>query len=69
MPLHIDDLPTAIREMKRKLRHELPNYQQVFKALEADIARQIETIRAEQARGENPVPQIHADDIMANRIS
>lgn len=69
MNLHIDDLPQAIREIKRQLRQELPNYAEVFAALEDDIKRQIAVIHAELERGENPVPQIHADDIIHHRIS
>lgn len=69
MNLHIDDLPQAIREIKRQLRQELPNYAEVFAALEDDIKRQIAAIHAELERGENPVPQIHADDIIHHRIS
>lgn len=69
MNLHIDDLPQAIREIKQRLRQELPNYAEVFAALEENMKRQIEAIHAEQARGENPVPQIHADDIFHHRVS
>ncbi|EQA5669605.1 DUF1479 domain-containing protein [Cronobacter malonaticus] len=69
MTLHISDLPSAIREIKQQLRQALPNYQAVFAELEADIARQIETIKSETARGESPVPQIQADDIINGRIS
>ncbi len=69
MNLHIDDLPQAIREIKRQLRQGLPNYAEVFAALEDDIKRQIAVIHAELERGENPVPQIHADDIIHHRIS
>ncbi len=69
MNLHTDDLPQAIREIKRQLRQELPNYAEVFAALEDDMKRQIAAIHAEQERGENPVPQIHADDIVQHRVS
>ncbi|MCE0825449.1 DUF1479 domain-containing protein [Buttiauxella sp. A2-C2_NF] len=69
MTLQIDDLPRAIREIKQKLRHELPNYQTAFEQLEGDMKRQIDEIRAELARGENPVPQINADDIVNHRVS
>lgn len=69
MNLHIDDLPQAIREIKQRLRQDLPNYKDVFDALENDMKRQIEAIQSEMARGENPVPQIHADDIVNHRVS
>ncbi len=69
MNLHIDDLPQAIREIKQRLRRELPRYKEVFAELENDMKRQIEAIRSERDRGENPVPQIHADDIIHHRVS
>ncbi|MGB7802308.1 DUF1479 domain-containing protein [Buttiauxella sp.] len=69
MTLQIDDLPRAIREIKQKLRQELPDYKAVFEQLEGDMQRQIAEIRAEMDRGENPVPQINADDIVNHRVS
>ncbi|GDX04887.1 DUF1479 domain-containing protein [Buttiauxella sp. A111] len=69
MTLHIDDVPRAIREIKQKLRHELPGYKAAFEQLEGDMKRQIAEIRAEMDRGENPVPQINADDIVNHRVS
>lgn len=69
MTLQIDDLPRAIREIKQNLRHDLPDYKAVFEQLEGDMRRQIDAIRDELARDENPVPQINADDIVNNRVS
>ncbi|EGT5728060.1 DUF1479 family protein, partial [Cronobacter dublinensis subsp. dublinensis] len=69
MSLQINDIPAAIREIKQQLRQALPNYQAVFAELEADIQRQIAAIQRETVRGEHPVPQIDADDIVNGRIS
>lgn len=69
MNLNIDELPQEIRQIKQQLRKELPNCKEVFAELERDMHRQIDAIRSELDRGENPVPQIHADDIVHNRIS
>jgi hypothetical protein len=69
MNLNIDELPQEIRHIKQQLRKNLPNYKEVFAVLERDMRRQIDDIRSELERGENPVPQIHADDIVQNRIS
>ncbi|MCT4707085.1 DUF1479 domain-containing protein [Enterobacteriaceae bacterium H11S18] len=69
MNLNIDDLPQTIRQIKQQLRKELPHYKQVFAELEKDMQRQIDAIRSELDRGENPVPQIDADDIIHNRVS
>ncbi len=69
MNLHIDDVPQAIRDIKHQLRQALPDYARVFAELEADITRQIDELQAVQARGEHPVPQLQADDIVHNRIT
>lgn len=67
--LQIDDIPAAIRAVKQQLRQSLPQYPEVFQDLEADIQRQVDDIRQTLARGDNPVPQIAAEDIVHNRIS
>lgn len=69
MNLHFDDLPQAIRDIKHQLRQALPDYARVFAELEADITRQINELQAAQARGEHPVPQLQADDIVLNRVT
>jgi len=67
--LKIDNIPQAIIDIKKQLRQALPNYAQVFQQVEADMRRQITVIEETLARGENPIPQLHADDIIANRVS
>ncbi len=69
MNLNIDALPQEIRAVKQRLRKDLPHYKAVFAQLENEIKSQIEAILSERARGENPVPQIYADDIIHNRVS
>lgn len=67
--LVIDDIPQAIVNVKRQLRQALPNYRDVFLALEENIRGQVEQIRRELAAGHNPVPQIDAEDILQQRVS
>ncbi|VTP65401.1 Protein of uncharacterised function (DUF1479) [Serratia rubidaea] len=67
--LVIDDIPAAIKNVKRQLRQALPNYREVFLALEDNIRQQVEQIRQELAAGHNPVPQIDAEDILQQRVS
>ena len=67
--LLIDDIPTAIKTVKQQLRQALPNYREVFLALEDHIRQQVEQIRQELAAGQNPVPQIDAEDILQHRVS
>lgn len=67
--LVIDDIPQTIVNVKRQLRQALPNYRDVFLALEENIRSQVEQIRRELAAGHNPVPQIDAEDILQQRVS
>ncbi|QCR35420.1 DUF1479 domain-containing protein [Nissabacter sp. SGAir0207] len=67
--LTIDNIPEAIRKVKQQLRRDLPDYAEVFRQVEQDVAAQVAAIRAELARGENPVPQLDADDILHGRVS
>jgi hypothetical protein len=68
-PLQIDDLPTAIRDAKRALRHALPNYREVFLAVEEDIKKQAGVIAAQRARGGSVIPELAYADIAAQRVS
>ncbi|MGF6750078.1 hypothetical protein OKW36_005738 [Paraburkholderia sp. MM5482-R1] len=67
--LHIDDLPTAIRAVKKLLRAGLPNYKEVFQQVEAEIQRNVATIVEQRARGESVIPEIQYADIAADRVS
>lgn len=67
--LTIENIPVAIKNIKQQLRKALPNYQQVFHELETDISRQVDDIRQTLANGDNPVPQLDANDILHNRVT
>lgn len=67
--LQIDDLPAAIREAKRALRQALPNYREVFLAVEDDIKQQASVIAAQRARGDSVIPELSYEDIAAQRVS
>ncbi|MGF6967222.1 hypothetical protein OKW43_004250 [Paraburkholderia sp. WC7.3g] len=67
--LHIDDLPTAIRAVKKLLRAGLPNYKEVFQEVEAEIQRKVATIVEQRARGDSVIPEIQYADIAADRVS
>ena len=69
---HMDlpaDIQATIRETKQALKAALPQYEQVFREVEADIRAQVEEIKAERAAGKNPVPQLQADDIIEGRVT
>ncbi|MDR5753243.1 MULTISPECIES: DUF1479 domain-containing protein [unclassified Caballeronia] len=67
--LEIDDLPCAIRAVKRQLRAALPNYKEVFGQVEAEIERKVAVIVKERARGESVIPEIRFADIAGGRVS
>jgi hypothetical protein len=67
--LQIDDLPSAIRAVKRQLRAALPNYREVFGQVEAEIERKVALIVKERARGESVIPEIRFADIADGRVS
>lgn len=60
--LHIDDIPAAIKAVKQQLRQALPDYQQVFQAVEENIRQQVMEIRRNLAEGKirshNSMPMI-----------
>jgi hypothetical protein len=66
--LHIDDLPAAIRAAKQELRAALPDYEDVFRQVEAEIGRKVAVIVNERSRGEPVIPEIRFADIAAGRV-
>ncbi|MCG5078320.1 DUF1479 domain-containing protein [Paraburkholderia tagetis] len=67
--LHIEDLPAAIRSVKKQLRESLPNYREVFEQVDAEIRRKVDVITQERQRGESVIPEIPFADIAAGRVS
>lgn len=67
--LNIDNIPQAVADIKRQLRNALPNYADVFAEVDANIRQQIAELNAQQQRGENPVPQLDAEDILQHRVT
>ena len=41
MPFQVENLPEAIREIKKKLRRELPAYKNVFQEIENEMRRKV----------------------------
>ena len=69
MPLEIENLPEAIREVKRALRDALPNYQEVFHEMEANIRRQVEEIVKHRDAGDPVIPVLQYADVAAARVT
>jgi hypothetical protein len=68
-PFQIDDLPAAIRQVKRELRSGLPNYARVFHEVEQAISEQVAAIAARRAHGEAVIPELDYAQIAAQRVS
>jgi hypothetical protein len=69
MALQIDDLAAAIRNAKRELREQLPNYREVFAEVEAALTRDADHIATLREHGEPVIPEIAFKDIVGNRVS
>ncbi|MFP4893421.1 DUF1479 domain-containing protein [Paraburkholderia sp. EG304] len=67
--LHIEDLPAAIRSVKKQLRQSLPNYREVFEQVDAEIRRKVEVIAQERQHGDPVIPEIQYADIAEGRVS
>ncbi|MBB5193450.1 hypothetical protein HNQ50_004207 [Silvimonas terrae] len=67
--LHIADLPGAIRETKRLLRQNLPQYRDVFLAVEDEMRQRVAQIVAERERGAAVIPELAFADIAAGTVS
>jgi uncharacterized protein DUF1479 len=58
MPLRIENLPDAIRTVKRQLRQALPNHAEIFRDVEAEMRRKVAEIAAERDAGGPVVPTV-----------
>ncbi len=69
MPFEVENLPAAIREIKQKLRRELPNYKSVFQEVESEMRQKIAQIVKEREAGETVIPVLPYADIAAGAVS
>lgn len=67
--LKIDNIPDAVRTIKHQLRRQLPHYREVFAELDDEMRRQIHALKDGQQRGEHPVPEVDANDILNHRVT
>lgn len=63
--LHIDNIPEAIKATKQQLRAALPDYREVFTALEKHIREQVNAVK----QSAEPVPRLHAQDIIDGKVT
>ncbi|MGA7411456.1 MAG: DUF1479 domain-containing protein [Bryobacteraceae bacterium] len=69
MTLEIENLVETTKDVKSRLRDELPNYAGVFRELEADIRRQVAAIVADREARRPVVPVLPYADIEAGTVS
>jgi len=69
MSFKIENLAEAIREAKRKLRRENPNYARTFAEVEAEIERRVAEVVDERDSGGEVIPTVQYADIASGRVS
>jgi hypothetical protein len=68
MAFVIDNLSEAIRNSKQALRKALPNHAEVFRQVEAEMRRRVNTIVKERETGEPVIPIVHYSDVSAGGV-
>jgi hypothetical protein len=68
MAFVIDNLSEAIRNSKQALRKALPNHAEVFRQVEAEMRRRVNTIVKERETGEPVIPIVHYSDVRAGAV-
>lgn len=69
MPFQVENLPEAIRDVKKKLRRELPAYAAVFQEVESEMRSKIAQIVAERDAGGAVIPELQYAEIAAGSVS
>lgn len=68
MSFQVENLSEAIREAKKKLRRENPNYKKTFQEVEAEMKRQVAEIVEERDSGGEVIPIVQYADIASGRV-
>ena len=69
MPFPVENLPEAIRELKRKLRRDLPGYSTVFQEVAGEMRAKVAQIAKEREAGQTVIPVLQYEDIAADSVS
>ena len=69
MPFEVENLPEAIRQVKRDLRAALPNYAEVFRDVECEMRRKVKQIVKERDTGDPVIPAVHYSEIAGGGVS
>ncbi len=68
MPFEVENLPEAIRSIKKTLRQALPAYASVFREVESEMRRKVAEIVKEREAGETVIPILQYSDIAAGTV-
>ena len=68
MEFQIDNLPQAIQSTKKLLRQALPNYAAIFREVEAEMRRRVDTIVRERESGAAVVPVVQYAEIASGAV-
>ena len=69
MELVIENLSQEIRQSKKALREALPNHAEVFRQVEAEMRRRVNTIVKEREAGQEVIPIVQYSDVEAGAVS
>jgi hypothetical protein len=68
MAFVIDNLSEAIRSSKQALRKALPNHAEIFRQVEVEMRRRVDTVVKERETGEPVIPIVHYSDVRAGGV-
>ena len=68
MPFEIDNLPEAIRNVKKKLRNELPGYAKAFHEVENEMRAKVAVIVKEREAGLAVIPELQYADVAGGTV-
>jgi hypothetical protein len=68
MAFVIDNLSEAIRSSKQALRKALPNHAEIFRQVEVEMRRRVNTVVKERETGEPVIPIVHYSDVRAGGV-
>jgi hypothetical protein len=69
MPFEVENLPEAIRTVKRDLRKALPKHTEVFRDVESEMHRKVAQIVTERESGKPVIPIIEYSGIESGEVS
>src|SRR5579863_227529 len=69
MSFELENLPEAIRSVKRNLQAALPNCAEVFRDVESEMRRKVAQIVKEREAGDPVIPIVHYSEVAGGGVS